>query len=106
MWNERTVADFIAPLVVESSGVVSPLQYGFPRAWSWGNIKMGRLPDMAASWVSRDYLAFVTMCTQVYQQLVTNDDQLVLNWYQHVCAAASQSSPSQIRNTMTLTDVM
>jgi hypothetical protein len=95
--GEQTVADVVAPLVVESSGQVSPLQYGFPRAWSWGNIKEARLPDLAASWLSRDYAAFLTLCRSVYEQLVTNDDEPVLNWYQHIFAAASRVSPLQIR---------
>jgi MoaA/NifB/PqqE/SkfB family radical SAM enzyme len=95
--GEQTVADVVAPLVVESSGWVSPLQYGFPRAWSWGNIKEARLPELAASWLSRDYAAFLTLCRSVYEQLVTNDDEPVLNWYQHVFAAAARFSPAQAR---------
>jgi MoaA/NifB/PqqE/SkfB family radical SAM enzyme len=101
--GEQTVADIVAPLVVESSGLVSPLQYGFPRAWSWGNIKDARLPHLAASWLSRDYTAFLALCRLVYEQLVTNDDEPVLNWYQHVYAAASRFSPLQIRDTMVQT---
>jgi len=95
--GEQTVADVVAPLVVESSGLVSPLQYGFPRAWSWGNIKHARLPELAASWLSRDYATFLTLCRSVYQQLVSNDDEPVLNWYQHVFAAALRCSPAQAR---------
>jgi MoaA/NifB/PqqE/SkfB family radical SAM enzyme len=95
--GEQTVADVVAPLVVESSGWVSPLQYGFPRAWSWGNIKEARLPELAASWLSRDYAAFLALCRFVYEQLVTNDDEPVLNWYQHVLVAATRFSPTQAR---------
>src|SRR3954471_24948064 len=84
-------------LVIESSGRVSPLQYGFPRAWSWGNIKETPLPALAASWLSRDYAAFLALCGFVYQRLVTNDDEPVLNWYQHVFAAAARFSPPQAR---------
>jgi hypothetical protein len=98
--GEQTIADVVAPLVVETSGVISPLQYGFPRAWSWGNIKDTRLPDLAASWLSRDYSAFLTLCRFVYEQAVANDDEPVLNWYQQVYAAASRLSPSQVRDGM------
>jgi hypothetical protein len=98
--GEQTVADVVAPLVVESSGWISPLQYGFPRAWSWGNIKEARLPELAASWLSRDYMAFLSLCRSVYEQLVTNDDEPVLNWYQHVFAAATRLSPPQAREMM------
>ena len=98
--GEQTVADVVAPLVIETSGVVSPLQYGFPRAWSWGNIKGTPLPDLAASWLSRDYAAFLTLCRVVYEQAVANDDEPVLNWYQQVYAAAARFSPAQVRDTM------
>jgi Fe-coproporphyrin III synthase len=101
--GEQTVADMVAPLVIESSGLVSPLQYGFPRAWSWGNIKDERLPDMAASWLSRDYGAFLTLCRLVYEELVSNDDEPAFNWYQHVYAAASRFSASQIHDMMVQT---
>ncbi len=98
--GEQTVADVLAPLVLETSGAVSPLQYGFPRAWSWGNIKNQRLPDMAASWLSRDYAAFLTLCRLVYEQAVANDDEPVLNWYQQVNAAAARFSPTEVRQMM------
>ncbi len=98
--GEQTVADIIAPLVIESSGVVSPLQYGFPPAWSWGNIRNARLPELAALWLSRDYTAFLTLCRLVYEQAVTNDEEPVLNWYQHIQAAASRFSPLQVRDRM------
>jgi hypothetical protein len=98
--GEQTVADVLAPLVLETSGVVSPLQYGFPRAWSWGNIRNQRLPDMAASWLSRDYAAFLTLCRLVYEQAVADDDEPVLNWYQQVNAAAARFSPTEVREML------
>jgi hypothetical protein len=96
--GEQTVADVIAPLVIEASGLVSPLQYGFPRAWAWGNIKQDRLPDLAESWLSRDYSAFLALCQSVYKKAVAREDEPVLNWYQHVYAAANRYSPQQIRD--------
>ena len=98
--GDQTVAEVVAPLVVESSGVVSPLQYGFPGAWSWGNIKDASLPVLASSWLSRDYAAFLTLCRFLYEQLVANDEEPVLNWYQHVHSAAARFSPQQVRETM------
>jgi len=93
--GDQTVADVIAPLVIETSGLVSPLQYGFPRAWSWGNVNDARLPDLAVSWLSQNYPAFLALCQSTYERLVTNDSEPVLNWYQHVFAAASCCSPMQ-----------
>ena len=96
----QTVADVIAPLVIETSGLVSPIQYGFPRAWSWGNIKDRSLPDLAADWLARDYAAFLTLCRLVYEQAVRKDNEPVLNWYEQVYAAASQFAPAQVREQL------
>lgn len=98
--GEQTVADVVAPLVVEASGLVSPLQFGFPRSWSWGSVKDARLPDLAAAWLSRDYTAFLALCRHVYDHLVANDDEPVINWYQHVFAAAARFSPGDVRSLM------
>jgi MoaA/NifB/PqqE/SkfB family radical SAM enzyme len=97
---EYAVADVIAPLVVESSGLVSPLQYGFPREWSWGNVKEANLPDLAGQWLARDYPAFLTLCRSLYERLVMNEHEPVLNWYQHVHTTAGRFSPQQVRDTL------
>ena len=55
---------------------------------------------MAASWLSRDYAAFLTLCRLVYEQAVANDDEPVLNWYQQVNAAAARFSPTEVRQMM------
>ncbi|MDR4485445.1 MAG: hypothetical protein R3B95_19980, partial [Nitrospirales bacterium] len=36
----------------------------------------------------------------VYEQAVINEDEPVLNWYQHIQNAASRFSPLQIRDIM------
>jgi Fe-coproporphyrin III synthase len=97
---ENTVAGVVAPLVIESSGVVSPLQYGFPRTWSWGSIKESRLPFLASAWLSHDYIAFLALCRYVYEKLVVNEEEPALNWYQHVHAAAALFSPQEVRQSM------
>jgi hypothetical protein len=58
------------------------------------------LPTLAASWLARDYSAFLLLCRFVYDELVANDDEPVLNWYQHVHAAAARFSPVEIRQLM------
>jgi MoaA/NifB/PqqE/SkfB family radical SAM enzyme len=98
--GDDTVANVMAPLVVESSGIVSPLQYGFPRAWSWGNIKHDRLPGLASSWLARDYAAFIALCRHAYQQLLSDEDEPVHNWYQQISAAAARYSPERVRSML------
>jgi len=98
--GDQTVASVLAPLVIESSGLVSPLQYGFPRTWAWGNLKQATLQDLAAGWLSRDYTAFLTLCRSVYERLIANEDEPALNWYEHVHAAAARFSPDQVREQL------
>jgi MoaA/NifB/PqqE/SkfB family radical SAM enzyme len=102
--GEQTVANVIAPLVIETSGIVSPLQYGFPRSWSWGNVHDESLRDLAARWLAKDYPVFLSLCRSVYDRLVANEEEPVLNWYQHIQAAATRFSPGQIRETMMTPD--
>ncbi|MCX6613487.1 MAG: radical SAM protein [Acidobacteria bacterium] len=96
---DQMVADVVAPLVIETSGRVSPLQYGFPKDWSWGNLNQAPLPDLAADWISRDYAAFLALCKSVYDELVANEEEPALNWYQHIHAAAARYSPNQVRSS-------
>jgi len=46
---------------------------------------------------SKTRLSATNSLAGVTDQLVTNDDEPVLNWYQHVFAAAARFSPPQAR---------
>lgn len=96
--EEQTVAEVISPLVIETSGVVSPLQYGFPSSWSWGNIKDRRLPDMAGSWLAHRYPAFLDLCRMVYDDLVANEAEPAVNWYHMVNRAATAHAPADLHD--------
>jgi MoaA/NifB/PqqE/SkfB family radical SAM enzyme len=94
--EQQTVADVVSPLVIETSGAVSPLQYGFPVPWSWGNIKEQRLPDMAGSWLAHRYPAFLDLCRLVYHDIVANEAEPAVNWYHAVLQAAMAHSPADL----------
>jgi len=44
---DASLADLVAPLVLQTDGVVAPLRYGFPRRWCLGNLKDARLQNLA-----------------------------------------------------------
>ncbi len=96
--EQQTVADIVSPLVIETSGAVSPLQYGFPPAWSWGNLEDRRLPDMAGSWLAHRYPAFLDLCRMVYDDLVANEAEPAVNWYHSVFQAATAHAPTDLRD--------
>ncbi len=74
----QTVADVIAPLVVETSGLVSPSLAWDPARLGPGNIKDRSLPDLAADWLARDYAAFSTSAARPMNRQCVTDDEPVL----------------------------
>lgn len=86
-------AEFMAPIVLETSGVVAPLQYGFPRAWVFGNVHEAPLPELAREWVRTRGNAFRRLCCDVRDSILERPDAGVVNWYVEVHRAAEAHSP-------------
>ena len=90
-------AELMAPIVIETSGVVAPLQYGFPRAWTFGNVNDAPLRELAAQWVRTRANGFRRLCRGVRDSLLSRPDVGVLNWYVEVHAAAESTVPCTLR---------
>jgi Fe-coproporphyrin III synthase len=86
-------AEFMAPIVLETSGIVAPLQYGFPRAWAFGNVHEAPLRDLAREWIRTRGNAFRRLCCDVRDTILQRPDTAVVNWYSEVHRAAEASSP-------------
>lgn len=91
--GESTIADLIAPIVLETSGMVAPLQYGFPRPWCFGNVKDAPLRDLAVAWAGSRYEAFRALCREVRDEILRHPEIPVLNWYADVHQAAARVPP-------------
>lgn len=55
----QTTAEIVSPLIIEDDAEVSPLRYGFPRAFTFGNLRNARLAALAATWdraMRRDFV--------------------------------------------------
>ena len=91
--GEETIADLIAPIVLETSGVVAPMQYGFPRAWCLGNVKQAPLRDLAVAWLRSHLGPFRSLCREVRNDILLHPEIPVLNWYVQVHEAASRTAP-------------
>jgi MoaA/NifB/PqqE/SkfB family radical SAM enzyme len=91
--GDYTIADVIAPIVLETSGVVAPLQYGFPRPWCFGNVNQAPLRDLAVAWIGSKFAAFGALCRDVRDEMLRHPESPVVNWYVQVHQAAALVGP-------------
>jgi MoaA/NifB/PqqE/SkfB family radical SAM enzyme len=82
------LADLIDTLVIEADGTVVPLQYGFPREYSLGNLLKDRLSNLAASWCCQTYAGFLQHCRRTFERVVADEEALpAFNWFEEVAIA-------------------
>ncbi len=89
----RSFAEALAPLVLETSGTVAPLQYGFPRPWCLGNVHQAPLRELAGTFARDRLRAFCEMCREVRDALLRRPGAPVMNWYVEVHDAARRTAP-------------
>ena len=74
---------------IEMDGTVSPLQFGFSRRYSLGNLHRDRLSDMAPRWAAERLAAFRRVCRVAHARASTAGGEIPLtNWYDAVRRAA------------------
>ncbi len=93
---DASLADLVAPLVLQTDGVVAPLQYGFPRRWCLGNLKDARLQNLANTWVESHYGPFRALCRDVRDDVLRRPTVPIVNWYSLVHEAAVLRQPQTI----------
>jgi hypothetical protein len=86
----------LSPLVVEPDGRCVPLEYGFPDAFSLGNVLDRRLIELAAVWRADVLPRFNQICLEASARLCAPDAPVVSNWYTAVAAAARDSSIAEL----------
>jgi len=89
-------AHLVSPLIIEADGTTVPLQYGFARQYSLGNINEARLFTLASQWRQKQYPAFHRLCQRVFRQLTKPKRVAMLNWYEQISTAASRHTPRRI----------
>jgi Fe-coproporphyrin III synthase len=60
------LADLVQPLVIEADGEVVPLEYGFPRRLSLGNLRAAPLGVLADRWRREHYTEFHSLCRSAF----------------------------------------
>jgi Fe-coproporphyrin III synthase len=82
-----TLGSWLSPLVLETSGHILPLTYGFDRRYSLGRIGPESLADLARRWDSGTFLA---LAAEVWHALVADESPALCNWYEAMAAASRQ----------------
>ena len=79
-----SLSDLLSSLVIEPDGEVVPLQYGFPREYSLGNLREHRIIDMAEEWRNSLGPRMHELSSDLYSTLDNSDDGYFINWYEKI----------------------
>jgi MoaA/NifB/PqqE/SkfB family radical SAM enzyme len=86
------LAHLLSPLVVEIDGEVTPLQYGFPEAFSLGNLHQASLVSLADRWRDGGHRAFHALCRRTFDKVTGSDGLPFVNWYEALAREGRASS--------------
>lgn len=90
---QGSLSDLMSVLVVEPDGEVVPLQYGFPRDFSLGNIHAEKISTMLGKWQNHLGPKLHQLCSDLYQSLEADRNPRFLNWYEQLDRLARQQCP-------------
>ena len=76
----RYLGEIVSPLVIEHDGTVTPLTYGFPRRFAFGNLREERLGTMTKRWIESQAGAFCEVYGTVLRQ-ARAADRTFGDWY-------------------------
>ncbi|ASJ73605.1 radical SAM/SPASM domain-containing protein [Granulosicoccus antarcticus] len=85
------LAELLSVLVIEPDGEVVPLQYGFPREYSLGNLRDCRISDMVSGWQNRLGPELNKLSTGLYSSLENAGNGCFINWYERLGLYARQT---------------
>lgn len=86
---DAPLADQLSPLVIEPDGEVVPLEYGFSREFSLGNLLHDSVPEMATRW--RDQVApLLYWLSRDLKKSMSEEPAGVFNWYERILQHAEK----------------
>jgi Fe-coproporphyrin III synthase len=91
---DALLAELVSPLVIEASGVVVPLEFGFARAFALGNLREAPLPELAGRWRCERLPAFARVCRETFDALTMPAELPFANWYEVVADKAQRLAPA------------
>ncbi len=87
---EGRLSDMLSPLVIEPDGEVLPLQYGFSRDYSLGNLRDLGIREMTEVWRGELGDRFHRLCQQLFDEVHGKDEWQFFNWYEQVAVLAQR----------------
>jgi Fe-coproporphyrin III synthase len=92
---QQPLAELVSPLIIENSGHVVPLQYGFSHAYAIGDLHQGRLSQHAAHWKASGYADFSRLCRSVFADLMRSSrpETPFTNWYGRITQSSYAAEP-------------
>ena len=86
----RYLGEIVSPLVIEHDGTVTPLSYGFPRRFAFGNLREERLTAMTRRWIDSQADDFCEVYSAVLRRARTAD-RTFGDWYRMLSLEAQRS---------------
>lgn len=88
---QRPLGYQLSPLVIEPDGEVVPLQYGFARDFSLGNLHRRSVHEMAGYWSEMVAARLHSVSKRLARELAGQPGQF-FNWYARMATLASQTA--------------
>lgn len=82
----------VSPLVVETDGAVTPIQYGFPRGFALGSLREAPLRELGARWRVERWPEFRALCRRVWEETTAEHPLPFFNWYEALGRAAEPAA--------------
>ncbi len=89
--EEKRFGELITPLVIEADGTVSPVQHGFSRDYTMGNLKHAPLSTLVAEWRQRSLPAFYSLCRDVYKEIACAPAPFFFDWNDLISKRAEEA---------------
>lgn len=78
--DAKQFGELISPLVIEADGAISPIQHGFARNFSIGNLKTSPLSKLLLNWRKHGLAEFHALCRDVYEEIASTPTPFFLDW--------------------------
>lgn len=88
---QGNLSDLLSVIVIEPDGEVVPLQYGFPREYSLGNLHDARIRDMVSAWKKHTVPRLFELSTELRESLNCEGSPRFINWYAEMEKQARQT---------------
>lgn len=80
------MSEAVPSIVIEPDGEVVPLEFGFSRAYSFGNLREGPLHGLLSRWRAERESDFRRLCRDVHAECTSPDAPAIVNWYEAIHA--------------------